>query len=258
MPITLEGRWFMNSQTLCQVQKKILAAGGTFEVIIEALTMAIQIWRLWIIWSGTRYATVISILPVLLLLSYIALAISMNIVVPLFTQDQQIHQLGISESIAIAMTTASYAVPTAITILVTGLIATRLLLARRQHAKIMRMSESASPYLSVVAMLVESYILDAAWSLASAISYGVGNPSGFMFVTNDPFIKIIAYFLVVYRVATGRGWTRQTDKKLTSLQWNHGAPTTTHEISNVQSRVRATTTTVVINSPPIDHPDSTV
>lgn len=52
------------------------------------------------------------------------------------------------------------------------------------------MSEAASPYLSIVAMLVESYSLDAAWSLASALSYALGSPSQIMLVTNDSTIKV--------------------------------------------------------------------
>jgi hypothetical protein len=46
-------------------------------------------------------------------------------------------QLGISTRTFTAMDTATYAVLSSFTILVTGLIAARLLLARRQHMKIM-------------------------------------------------------------------------------------------------------------------------
>jgi hypothetical protein len=52
------------------------------------------------------------------------------------------------------------------------------------------MSEAASPYLSIVAMLVESYALDSGWSLAAAISFALSSPSEIMFATNDPTIKV--------------------------------------------------------------------
>ena len=51
-------------------------------------------------------------------------------------------------------------------------------------------SEAAGPYLSIVAMLVESYLLEAAWSIAVAISSGVRNPSALMFQTGDSTVKV--------------------------------------------------------------------
>jgi hypothetical protein len=52
------------------------------------------------------------------------------------------------------------------------------------------MSEAASPYLSIVAILVESYFLESAWSLASAIAFAVDSPSNFLFQTVDSNIKV--------------------------------------------------------------------
>lgn len=52
------------------------------------------------------------------------------------------------------------------------------------------MSEAASPYLSIVTMLVESYILDSAWSLAAAISLALVSPSQLMFIAEDSTIKV--------------------------------------------------------------------
>lgn len=52
------------------------------------------------------------------------------------------------------------------------------------------MSETTSPYLNVVAMLVESYALEVIWSVASAISFALGDPSERMLSTNDSTIKV--------------------------------------------------------------------
>ncbi|KAF9446269.1 hypothetical protein P691DRAFT_648185, partial [Macrolepiota fuliginosa MF-IS2] len=43
---------------------------GTFNIIIDVLTLGIQIWRLWVIYSTTRYAIAVIILPILLFLCY--------------------------------------------------------------------------------------------------------------------------------------------------------------------------------------------
>lgn len=63
----------------------------------------------------------------------LALTILMNIVVNAIPLDQ----LGISDSTRVAAVTAGFAIPSGFTILVTGLIAARLLLARRQHLRIL-------------------------------------------------------------------------------------------------------------------------
>lgn len=57
------------------------------------------------------------------------------------------------------------------------------------------MSEAASPYLSIITMLVESYVLDAAWSLATGISVITGSPSMLMFAGNDSTIKVYGLLL---------------------------------------------------------------
>lgn len=69
---------------------------------------------------------------------------------------------------------------------------------------------------------------------------------------------MITYFLVVYRVETGQGWTKQTAEKLTSLRWNRGGQTTTDEVGSIQPQILGTTTAVAINSPPGGHSDSAV
>jgi len=228
------------------------AIGGIVTLIIEGLTMAIQIWRLWLIWSGTRYAILVCILPILLLLTYIGLDLPLNVVGGFISFDQ----LGISEDALIAMQTAAFGIVAAFTILVTALITTRLLLVRRKVTKIMGMSEVASPYLSIAVMLIESYALSAAWSLATTITYVVNDPSRLLFGSTDAFIQVITYFLIIYRVANGKGWTRQTEGKLATLQWNHGPRTTTDEMSGISPRVPATTSTLVIDSLPIARYDS--
>lgn len=52
------------------------------------------------------------------------------------------------------------------------------------------MSGASSPYLSIVAVLVESYVLDSAWSLAIAISDFLHSPAYLLFMTADSSIKV--------------------------------------------------------------------
>lgn len=51
-------------------------------------------------------------------------------------------------------------------------------------------SDTSSPYVSIAAMLIESYALDSAWSVASAISNGLDSPSDLFFLGDDSIVKV--------------------------------------------------------------------
>jgi len=76
-----------------------------------------------------------------------------------------------------------------------------------------------------------------------------------MFVTNDSTIKVIAYFLFLYRHSNGRGWSMQAGSKIPTLQWNHGAQTATN---GNRSQVPVTTTVAAVRSPPVLKSEATV
>lgn len=52
------------------------------------------------------------------------------------------------------------------------------------------LSGTSNPYLSIIAVLVESYSLDSAWSIATAVSINSNSPSSYLFVPNDSTIKV--------------------------------------------------------------------
>ncbi len=57
--------------------------------------------------------------------------------------------------------------------------------------------DTSSPYLGIVAMLVESYALECAWSTAAAISVGLKDPSFSLFVANDSTVKVCGFSVIV-------------------------------------------------------------
>ncbi|KAF9443878.1 hypothetical protein P691DRAFT_632109, partial [Macrolepiota fuliginosa MF-IS2] len=106
---------------------------------------------------------------------------------------------------------------------VTALIIGRLLLVHRRHINIMGTSETTKQYMGIVAMLIESYALESAWTFAILISGFLGNRAiADFFVQCDAAIEIIAYLLVIYRVSSGRGWNRKTEQQMSSLQFQAG------------------------------------
>ncbi|KAF9444419.1 hypothetical protein P691DRAFT_837224 [Macrolepiota fuliginosa MF-IS2] len=88
-------------------------------------------------------------------------------------------------------------------------------------------SEISKQYISIAAMLIESYTLQSAWSLATLILYFLNNefPVGNFFVDCHDSIAIISYLLVIYRVSTGRGWNKQAQRQISRLRFHseHGS-----------------------------------
>ncbi len=57
------------------------------------------------------------------------------------------------------------------------------------------MVNASTPYLSIVAMLVESYALDSAWSFAAALSYQLDSPGVVLLVDNDSTVKVCKFII---------------------------------------------------------------
>ncbi|KAF9444352.1 hypothetical protein P691DRAFT_778320 [Macrolepiota fuliginosa MF-IS2] len=186
--------------------------GIIFSVALDFLTLAIQIWRLWVIWNTTSHVVAVTTLPLLLFLGFIAVDITAFIhtgrSVPIFA-TVLILQL-------------------AITVLVTLLIILRLMLVRRRHIKLMGESDISRQYLGIIAMLVESYALETVWCFAGLVSYFVRNgPVSTFFLDCVVGIKVIAYLLVICRVAVGQAWNEQTERQISTLHYAIAAETST-------------------------------
>ncbi|XP_006456929.1 hypothetical protein AGABI2DRAFT_181347 [Agaricus bisporus var. bisporus H97] len=105
----------------------------------------------------------------------------------------------------------------------TSSIITRLALVRREHIKLMGRSDIAGQYLGIATMLIESYALDTLWNIGTIISYSLKYaPTVNLFITCTIQVDILANYLVVYRVLSGRAWDRQTQHRLSTLNWDHG------------------------------------
>ncbi|KAF9443105.1 hypothetical protein P691DRAFT_844076 [Macrolepiota fuliginosa MF-IS2] len=214
----------------------------TSNIIIDVLTLGIQIWRLWVIYSATRYAIAVIILPLLLFLCFTALDITQITFGPGGTQGEQF-------AIEVTLTVSQLVIE----ILVTALIIGRLLVVRRRHINIM--GWSALQYMGIVAMLIESYALESAWTLAALILAFLDNrPAGIFIVDCDPAIEIISYLLVIYRVSSGRGWNRQTEQQISCLQFQAGRTThsATSDVVAQASQNPPVVDVVASSSPPVD------
>lgn len=76
--------------------------------------------------------------------------------------------------------------------------------------------------------------------------------------TNLQHVQAISYLLVVYRVATGRGWTNRSQRDLTSLQWNRGLQAATDEATlKICSQVPVNTVLMAKDSSSAIHSEQT-
>ncbi|KAF9442512.1 hypothetical protein P691DRAFT_810496 [Macrolepiota fuliginosa MF-IS2] len=213
-------------ETLYLHAQPVGIVGIVFSVALDILTVAIQIWRLWVIWSATYYAVIVIVLPVFLFLGFIAVDIMAAIP----------HAFPVERSMPIFDTVLILQL--AITVLVTVLIIVRLMLVRRRHIKLMGASDASREYMGIVAMLVESYALESAWCIAGMVSYFARNGSvSTFFLDCVVVIKVIAYMLVICRVSSGRGWKKQTERHISTLHWNHDTSDTAVETAGWNSQV---------------------
>ncbi|KAF5357034.1 hypothetical protein D9756_006690 [Leucocoprinus leucothites] len=186
-----------------------------FFMALDWLTMAVQIWRLWILWRATPWYLYVTVLPVSLLLASIGVGIAVAV------NSTHINLFALDYSFAIGLT--FFGIPPVTTIIVTALMVLRLGLIRRRHINLIGHStDIANQYTGVISMLIESYALETLWSIAIIITYAIRSESivSVIFINSSANIKVIALFLIVYRVAKGRAWQAHTEQQISSLRCN--------------------------------------
>ncbi|XP_006457249.1 hypothetical protein AGABI2DRAFT_123117 [Agaricus bisporus var. bisporus H97] len=185
-------------------------------VIAEILTLGVLLWRVWVVYTGTRFAVHVIVLASLFYLAYTVSNILQLAFIwaPLSSAFQTITRtLDIVVVLTLAFSAASK-------IMMTLLIILRLLFIRQKHIKLLGNTDIAAQYLSIAAMLIESYALSTAWNIGYLIAYILKNPPAHNFFENSlAQVEILSYFLVLYRVFSGRAWNRQTQNQLSTVIW---------------------------------------
>ncbi|XP_006456357.1 hypothetical protein AGABI2DRAFT_122262 [Agaricus bisporus var. bisporus H97] len=197
-----------------------IAVGLVCVAVVDISTGAIQIWRLWVVWSGTRFVRIIVLLPVLCLLAFTGKSL-------LLTPSVQTKSTDYESQDSITGT-AELALQAALTILPTILIAGYLVFESRRHRKMIGESKLSTPYMTIAAMLIECYAVESTWAIFYIISVNLNHPIQTFFGNTQTYIEIIANLLVLYRVANGRAYESQRARQsrsrsgdISSLHWNH-------------------------------------
>ncbi|KAF9442830.1 hypothetical protein P691DRAFT_680737 [Macrolepiota fuliginosa MF-IS2] len=192
-------------------------------VAIDALTVGIHLWRVWVIWGATRYQILVTLLPTLFLLPY--LGVNTTMILTGVIRDR-------SDGALMVCYIVTFTLGTTTRVLATLLVVLRLLLMRQRQIRLMvGVSEFGRQYTSISAMLVESCALGSVWALVDLVFFkflAEGLVNGIFFI-NESYIEIIAFLLVIYRVSAGRAWNSNTDRQLSTIRWNHDGQLTTGE-----------------------------
>ncbi|KAG7451604.1 uncharacterized protein BT62DRAFT_883844 [Guyanagaster necrorhizus] len=121
-----------------------------------------------------------------------------------------------------------FAMTAGLNVLISLLIAGRLLMYRRQLNRLFgREYAAAAPYVSAAALVVESSFIYAINSICFVIPYGLGSHVANIFLPLQALAPVLAPMLIMFRVALQQAWDTSTlSAPVSSLQFrSKSAPT---------------------------------
>ncbi|KAJ3552264.1 hypothetical protein NM688_g4239 [Phlebia brevispora] len=129
-------------------------------------------------------------------------------------------------------------------VLATAIIVGRLFVYRRRFARVWG-SEHVTQYTGIMAMMVESELLYTAFLILFIVPYIMHNLLESAFLQSLALVQATAALMIVYRVAQGKGWTKDTHAQIAT---GHTRASTIQ--FNTVSTARATGSTTVMEELP--------
>lgn len=186
---------FINEQEALPVD----TIGNSAGLVITFLVDSLLIYRCWVVWNSNYYVIV---LPILMLVASTVLSCLQTI-----AASQPASSLWAASTVKFGL--PYFSLTMTLNMLVTTIIITRLLLARRKIRSIMG-DTHGHEYTSVAAMLVESALPTALVSLVLIALYAQGNTAMTLFFPLLPQVQALAPQLIFIRVLRGRAWSKET------------------------------------------------
>ncbi|KZT71133.1 hypothetical protein DAEQUDRAFT_764067 [Daedalea quercina L-15889] len=169
-------------------------------IIGNWLMDALLVWRCFVIYRNCRKITLFAVLvlPCLLLLASVA------------TGTAELAETHTSSPFQyVNITLAYFSMTIALNVIVTILIVCRLLVYRWRVARVMGPNHT-SEYATMTAIIIESAIMYSAFAILFIVPFGIGNSLGNVFLQTVSQVQTASSLLIVYRLASGRGWTENT------------------------------------------------
>ncbi|KAJ7642904.1 hypothetical protein B0H17DRAFT_959946 [Mycena rosella] len=173
--------------------------------LLTFLSDLLVLWRCWVIWSaaGSRIIAWAAIaFPSVLLLGSFAMG-------TLWTLQSSQPTLSMYSKLPMAYGTSYYAISLGANILLTLLITGRLVAYRRTLLETLP-PDLARHYISLGTVIVESAALYSIFSILFLVTYAVNNPTNQIWLAVASAAQQIANLLIIYRLAEGSAWQKDT------------------------------------------------
>lgn len=117
---------------------------------------------------------------------------------------------------AVNWTIPYFAISLSLNVLVTIAIVSRLMMYRRRISSVLG-SSHGSQYTSVAAMVVESASVYSAFSIVFLVFLALNSPLSSIFLQSLCQVQISATLLIIFRVASGKGWNSHSRTTFTDI-----------------------------------------
>ncbi|KAF7290740.1 hypothetical protein MIND_01314700 [Mycena indigotica] len=196
-------------------------------VMLSWIADGLVLWRFWLVW-GSNY--VYTIFPAMMLLGSVATSLALIV-----TSFQVENSFWAARSVQFG--TAYWSLSISLNILLTLLIAGRILVIRRRIKRSLG-AQHAQKYFSAAAMIIESASLYAVVGLIFIVTYARSSSVQNLVFPALGQVQGIAPMLILSRVAQGRAWSQSTIQATTALSINgaNGASTTNIALGSLASR----------------------
>ncbi|KAF7377397.1 hypothetical protein MSAN_00161300 [Mycena sanguinolenta] len=174
------------------------------------------LYRFWTIYSRNYY---IAVVPALMFLTSLILS---AIVIVILNRPGNTFWTALSVKLAIPY----WAISISMTVILTALIAGRLMFMRYRLKKLVGAS-SSMPYVTITAMLVESAAIYSINGIIFLVTYGLNDPTQNLWLPVLGQTQSIAPLLIILRVARGQAFTGATVDQLTSMRFGRSQATRT-------------------------------
>ncbi|TFK23514.1 hypothetical protein FA15DRAFT_462916 [Coprinopsis marcescibilis] len=173
--------------------------GNSAGLVLAFMVDSVLIYRCFVVWNSNFY---VIILPILMLISSTVMAVLQTI-----AASQPSSALWSAR--AVQFGTPYFSLSMATNMLVTVIIVSRLLIARRQIQRVMG-PKHGKEYTGVTALLIESAMPPALVSIVLIALYSQQIPAQVLFYPLLPQVQAMAPQLIFIRVMRGRAWNKQT------------------------------------------------
>ncbi|KAJ6482591.1 hypothetical protein C8R45DRAFT_1001965 [Mycena sanguinolenta] len=183
------------------------------------------LYRFWTIYYRNYYIVVVPAL------AFLTSLIMSAILIAVLTRPGNTFWTALSVKLAIPY----WAISISMTVILTALIAGRLLFMRYRLKKLVGAS-SSMPYVTTTAMFIESAAIYSINGIIFLVAYGLNDPSQNLWLPLLGQTQSIAPLLIILRIAHGQAWSGATMDQLTSVALRKTNAGSTTVLDTVQSR----------------------